>query len=220
MQAEFPLNHYIVSQEYENFSEVLKFLDIFGKGIAGFCESETNMSGREKAVLAIASSTISITHSSNLLVRNGYLLAAKVLIRPLIERVAVLACITKSDQYLAQWYKGWKQGSGPKNSTGQSTFDALVLELNNFGLLDDEPRPIGQIVVDDYKVILNSEQHGSFNSAELNKTNETGAYAAGPNPDNLPEFKKIVGIIGLFAMQLQYEVYQAVPRLKHGDKTP
>jgi hypothetical protein len=216
MQAEFPIKHYIESEEYNSFSESLKYFEFFNQGIAGFCKQVAEKSVAERAVLAIASSVISLVHSTNLLLRNGYLVACKVLLRPIIDRIAILACVTKNKKYLAEWYEGWKTNSGPKDEKGRANTELLWSELNHFNLQQDEPRTLSQVLIDDFKAILNSEIHGSFNSVELNKTGQEDSYASGPNPDSATEFSSIIKLVVLLMSQLQFEVYHAIPKLLNG----
>jgi hypothetical protein len=47
------------------------------------------------------------------LVRQGYLYAAMVLLRPMVERIGTLSYLIEHPDGLATWQAGWKHGTGP-----------------------------------------------------------------------------------------------------------
>ncbi len=55
----------------------------------------------------------SVAFSVRELVRQGYLLAAMILIRPLVERVSTLAYLIDHEDAASLWQAGWPYGSRP-----------------------------------------------------------------------------------------------------------
>jgi hypothetical protein len=76
---------------------------------------------RDLTLLQLAATEIvphgfSIALSIRELIRQGYLLSAEILLRPLIERVAVLSYLCETPSALALWEAGWPHKSRPSLS--------------------------------------------------------------------------------------------------------
>jgi hypothetical protein len=216
MLAESVKLNYVESESYRELSELLRTLNYFNLGLEAFMKKRTQLDHREKAILAIAANSISIIFSINLLLRNGFLVSSKVLLRPLVERIATLAAVSNKAEHLNSWYKGWGANHRPKDKEGRRTLEALLAELNDFKLISGETRSIGEVLSKDFSKVMNFEVHGSYNSAELNMSEDRSAYASGPNDRNLPEFNTICRVLKVLIAQLQFEVHKALPILLSG----
>jgi hypothetical protein len=64
---------------------------------------------------------ISLALSIRELVRQGYLFSALVLLRPLIERAAIISYLCENPQALPAWRDGWKHSARPSLATMLST---------------------------------------------------------------------------------------------------
>lgn len=72
-----------------------------------------NLSSLQQAVIELAPHGFSIALSIRELVRQGYLISAEVLLRPLIERAAVLSYLCETPNAIALWNAGWPYKSRP-----------------------------------------------------------------------------------------------------------
>jgi hypothetical protein len=72
-----------------------------------------NLSTLQKAACQIIPQGINIALSIRELVRQGYLFPAMVLMRPLIERAAVLSYLVLNPGAVRLWESGWKHGERP-----------------------------------------------------------------------------------------------------------
>lgn len=72
-----------------------------------------DLSDLEQASSELVPSASSIARSIRELVRQGYLLSALVLGRPLFERVATLSHLIENPADVALWQQGWPHGSRP-----------------------------------------------------------------------------------------------------------
>lgn len=71
------------------------------------------LSAIQKAATELIPHGFSIALSIRELVRQGYLLSAEILLRPLIERAAVISYLYEHPTTLPQWADGWKHKTRP-----------------------------------------------------------------------------------------------------------
>lgn len=82
--------------------------------VAAYSHAHTDqMSPLQKAACQIIPQGIHIALSIRELVRQGYLFPAMVLMRPLIERAAVLSYLTDNPGAVPLWESGWKYAQRP-----------------------------------------------------------------------------------------------------------
>ncbi|MGA0546094.1 DUF5677 domain-containing protein [Brevundimonas sp. VNH65] len=66
-----------------------------------------DLSRLQIAATQIVPHALSLALAIRELVRQGYLLAAEVLMRPLLERVAVISYLAEHEEKIALWEAGW-----------------------------------------------------------------------------------------------------------------
>jgi hypothetical protein len=75
----------------------------------------------QRAAGELVPGACSVAFSVRELVRQGYLLAAMILIRPLVERVSTLAYLIDHEDAVSLWQAGWPHGSRPGLATRLKT---------------------------------------------------------------------------------------------------
>jgi hypothetical protein len=74
---------------------------------------EIELSDAQQMACVVIPQAISIALSVRELLRQGYLFGANVLIRPLVERAAILLYLQRRPGDIEKWKRGWKQGDAP-----------------------------------------------------------------------------------------------------------
>ncbi|HEX5183934.1 MAG TPA: hypothetical protein VFW19_12385 [Allosphingosinicella sp.] len=95
--------------------------------------------------------SISIAASIRELVRQAYLTGAKILLRPLIERTAVVDYIVNQPDGPDLWARGWERGKRPHLRT-------LLTLMSGQDGADDE---IIKSIIDDFHSVVHAEPAGS-----------------------------------------------------------
>lgn len=75
----------------------------------------------QDAACQIIPQGINLALSIRELVRQGYLFAAVVLLRPLIERAAIISYLHENPEQVSLWHSGWKHGKRPALSVMLAT---------------------------------------------------------------------------------------------------
>jgi hypothetical protein len=74
---------------------------------------QLELSETQRMACIVIPQAISIALSIRELIRQGYLFGAKVLIRPLVERSAILQFINICPNEIEKWNRGWQHGDAP-----------------------------------------------------------------------------------------------------------
>jgi hypothetical protein len=74
---------------------------------------ESNHTSLQNASLQLIPASTSMAKSIRLMIREGYLLSAMVLFRPMMERVATLSYLADNSDAVALWEAGWCHGQRP-----------------------------------------------------------------------------------------------------------
>jgi len=80
----------------------------------------------QQAACQIIPQGINLALSIRELVRQGYLFAAAVLMRPLIERAAIISYLHTKPEEVSLWHSGWKYRERPSLSTMLTTMSGEV----------------------------------------------------------------------------------------------
>ncbi len=80
----------------------------------------------QKAACQIIPQGINLALSIRELVRQGYLFAAAVLMRPLIERVAIISYLHEKPQEVSLWQRGWEHKERPSLAKMLATMNKEV----------------------------------------------------------------------------------------------
>jgi len=119
-------------------------------------ESCGDLSPLQRAACQIIPQGFSIALSIRELIRQGYLLSAEILIRPLVERAATISYLVEGESALSIWERGWNYKERPSLSR------RLLLMRGEDP--DERQSDIGAVFVDRF----NSMVHGDPASAERN----------------------------------------------------
>jgi hypothetical protein len=88
--------------------------------VAAFTHSH-QLDDLQRAACQIIPQGINLALSIRELVRQGYLFAAVVLMRPLIERAAIISFLHENPEKVSLWHSGWKHRKRPKLSVMLAT---------------------------------------------------------------------------------------------------
>jgi hypothetical protein len=67
----------------------------------------------QRAALQLIPASSSIAHSIRSMIREGHLVSALILLRPLLERIATLCYLRDHPEAVVLWQQGWPHGSRP-----------------------------------------------------------------------------------------------------------
>ena len=123
---------------------------------------------------------MSLVASMRELIRQGYLLGAAVLLRPIIERIATLSWLCKHPEKVHQWHNGWEHGDRPNLHERMAAMPggasveesrAVIQEFN--GLVHGDP---------------DASEHGSHPAAgwRCRLHSQQGSWVSVPGRRNLP----------------------------------
>ncbi len=87
---------------------------------------QNKLSELQKAACQIIPQGINLALSIRELVRQGYLFAAAVLMRPLIERAAIISYLHEKPEAVGLWRDGWKYNERPRLATMLETMNKEV----------------------------------------------------------------------------------------------
>lgn len=113
---------YLVRESVYHFDQVILSCMEENSEIAAFTHSH-KLSRLQKAACQIIPQGINLALSIRELVRQGYLFAAAVLMRPLIERAAIISYLHVNPNEVSLWEEGWKHRKRPSLSKMLSTMN-------------------------------------------------------------------------------------------------
>jgi hypothetical protein len=88
-----------------------------------------SLSDLQKAATQLIPQGISLALSIRELIRQGYLFGAAVMLRPLMERAAILSYLHKNPAAVALWKEGWKYRERPSLSVMIDTVSDSTVDL-------------------------------------------------------------------------------------------
>jgi hypothetical protein len=83
------------------------------KELGDTLRDQQHVSELQRAALELVPAAGAIANSIRVLIREGYLVSALVLVRPLFERIATLCYLEDHQEALALWRQGWPHHSRP-----------------------------------------------------------------------------------------------------------
>lgn len=92
---------------------------------------EGSLSDLQKAATQLIPQGISLALSIRELIRQGYLFGAVVMLRPLMERSAIIAYLQKHPSAIVLWKEGWKHGKRPSLASMIDTVNDSRADLQN-----------------------------------------------------------------------------------------
>jgi hypothetical protein len=106
-----PEDPYSSLEPVQHLDKMLEGLDRALRGIRSADRSQ--LSDIQAVALELIPGACSIAASIRLMIREGYLVSAMILFRPLMERIATLCYLEKNEEALALWRQGWAYGTRP-----------------------------------------------------------------------------------------------------------
>lgn len=86
--------------------------------VAGWTRQNSNaLTSLQRAGCQIIPQGFSIALSIRELIRQAYLVSARILVRPLIERAAVVSYLESHPGAVSEWENGWRHGTRPSLAT-------------------------------------------------------------------------------------------------------
>jgi hypothetical protein len=109
---------YLGRESVYHFDQIIiSCLDV-NRGVAAFTQTHReSLSNLQRAACQIIPQGINLALSIRELVRQGYLFGAVVLMRPLIERAAIISYLCEKPEAIALWESGWEYRKRPKLAT-------------------------------------------------------------------------------------------------------
>ncbi len=130
---------------------------------------EISKSPLQDAVCELVPQTISIALSVRELIRQAYLFSAVILLRPMLERLALVVYLRDNSDAVAAWHSGWERKAQP-------SFETLISHLvaSNAGTTSEAKRK-------QFAALLHKVVHPDPAAAMWNMTNRDGkpAHASG-----------------------------------------
>ena len=148
------------------------------------------MSDQQAVVSEIVPQGISVALSVRQLIRQGYLFSATILLRPLLERTALVFYLIDTPVAVDAWHKGWPRGEQPSLP---KLIKHLMLRAGNADTLGAR----------ELAAMLHKVVHSDPMAAYWNRTTKHGriAYASGKTTD-APDVADFCAIFGSRCLQL------------------
>ena len=124
----------------------------------------------QKAASEILPHAFSLACAVRELIRTGYLFPAEVLIRPLLERAAVISYLVEVPDSVPLWEKGWPYKTRP-------SLAAMLVHMRG---AKHEDKETARLIVDHFNAIIHADPSGSYRNLGTDKEGRTG-FASGPN---------------------------------------
>jgi hypothetical protein len=113
---------YLGRQSVFHFDQVILAALETNAEVAAFTHQHADgLSDLQKAACQVVPQGINLALSIRELVRQGYLFAAAVLMRPLIERAAIISYLQQRPEEVRLWKDGWRHRERPSLATMLST---------------------------------------------------------------------------------------------------
>ena len=163
-----------------------------------------DMTPLQRAASEIVPGACSLAFSIRELVRQGYLLAARILLRPFIERVSTLTYLIEHDETVADWHSGWPHRSRPNLHTRLRT----VAGPGNVMAADVAEAFKG--LMNDFNGMVHGDPASAHQSAILLPSGEPG-YTVTKDLGSPSRVDEICSLASTFAMALTVRAGEVFP---------
>jgi hypothetical protein len=177
--------------------------------IAAWTKSN-NLTPLQQAAGELAPGACSLVLSIRECVRQGYLLAALILTRPLLERVATLSYLVENPAYVELWREGWPYKSRPSLRT---RIKAMGLPPSPDSTLSTPDAPSGDdiaVMIDRYNGLVHGDPASAYSTAVLLPDGRPG-HAIGKDPSSPARANQICGETLAWAAVLMARCAQLFP---------
>ena len=144
---------YLGRQLLQAFDQIIVVTLETSARVANWTRSRLERSDLQKAAVITAPQAISLALAIRELLRQGYLFPAKVMLRPLIERVVTILYVTEKPAAADEWMNGKRP-----------VLAHMMNYLSDRWFAEKDPSRIGGVMTKP----LNSLTHGDLQSAEWN----------------------------------------------------
>lgn len=163
----------------------------------------------QRAACQIIPNGFSIALSIRELIRSGYLFSAEILVRPMIERVAVLShLIVAGDTALDLWEQGWPHKTRP-------SVKAMLHSITEYDDFSDEVdvRHLTASMIDGFNAVVHADPAGL--DTNIGKTIDgTLGYLSGANINDPHRCDLICGMVMTYMALLMKRAVQVFPDIK------
>jgi hypothetical protein len=169
----------------------------------------------QQAASELAPGACSLALSSRESVRQGYLLAALVLTRPLLERVATLSYLVENPAQAELWKQGWPRGGRPSlrtrmKATGLPPAHNSPMSVPGAPNADDI-----NAMIDRYNGLVHGDPTAAYSTAVLLPDGRPG-YAVGKDLSSPTRANRICGETLAWVSVLLARCEQLFPAAKGG----
>jgi hypothetical protein len=144
-----PNDPYSSLEPVQHLDGLLSDLGELSKRLGNALRDRQNVSELQRAALELVPAASALANSIRVLIREGYLVPALVLVRPLLERIATLCYLEDHQEALTLWRQGWPHQSRPSlkqrvsammPGAPQQLLDRLAAAVSGYnGLVHGDP---------------------------------------------------------------------------------
>jgi hypothetical protein len=173
-----------------------------------------SLSRLQRAGCQLLPNGFAIALSVRELIRAGYLFSAEILLRPLIERVAVLSYLMVSgDSALDLWECGWPHKSRPSLKTMLDT----IKEYDDFPG-EESIRDLTKALIDQFNSVVHADPQGLDSNIGTPTTGNAG-YLSGANLSDPERCDNICHIAVIYMSFLMKRAVQIFPDFDNAGET-
>ena len=148
------------------------------------------------------------------LIRAGYLFSAEILLRPLIERVAVLSYLTASgDSALDLWEHGWPH----KSRRSLKMMLETIKEYDDFDS-DGDIRQLTKLMIDQFNTVIHADPQGLDTNIGTPTTGNPG-YLSGANLNDPERCDRICHTVVIYMSLLMKRALEIFPNFEGSPET-
>ena len=156
------------------------------------------------AISEIVPGACSLAFSIRELVRQGYLLAARILLRPFVERVSTLTYPIDHAETVAHWHSGWSHQSRP------SLHARLKTVMGADEPMPDDVSEAFKGLISDFNGMIHGDPNSAHQSAILLPSGDPG-YTVTKDLGSPARADEICAIASTFAMALTVRAREIFP---------
>jgi hypothetical protein len=194
---------YVGRESVFHFDEMIIAVTDKSKAVAVWTHS-AQLSDLQRAASELVPHTISLALAVRELVRSGYLFAAEVLIRPILERVAVLSYLAdEGPEATSLWSQGWPYKTRP----------SLATMLGHMkGPPSAEDKQVARDIVDHFNAIIHADPIGSYRNLGTDRDGRSG-FLSGPTATDVKKCDDICFQVAMYLVIVLARMTQVFPEV-------
>jgi hypothetical protein len=167
----------------------------------------------QRAACQVIPNGFSIALSIRELIRTGYLFSAEILLRPLVERVAVIShLMAAGDSALDLWEQGWPHKSRPSVKVMLGSiieFDEFVRQFPE----DPNVREYTNLMIDRFNALVHADPTGLDTNIGITPAGVIG-YLSGANINDAGKCDFICHVVLIYVALLMKKAAEIFPDIK------